>query len=1085
MSVQLEILPQNYQGFSTDFTPPPLEMITDGQLFGINYPGTTNPLVNNGLTGVHYSDVGAGTTWNSNFSLNWLNNVSNYMTFTYFYSLNPGSWASYRVDPNGQGGTGLIVLNNALNTNPYLQFKGNNTSADNIPNRFGVAYKFGYSLTPGTNYTYKIKIYGSNKGADENVYRIKAFHVPYSATVAGYGPFPNGFPFVGAGSSKFIDTVQSTVSAGDVLEGTFTAQNDTDVIWIEMALYYQDVIEIESISCIETGTEQAEILVGNGSVIADLYEDEDIPLTLSVDEFKNVAEKVQSYSKAFKLPSTKRNSQIFDNIFEITRTANGTNSFNPYIKTQCRLKEDGFVLFEGYLRMIDIIDKEGEISYNVNLYSEAVALADTLAEKTFNDLDFSELEHAYDFTQIKKSFDDNIGVDYLSPATSIFRNALTIKYPFCSWNHQFSAYVDTSGTNPANANFPVLENLQTAFRPFVNVKYLVNKIFDSSPFEYTSDFFSTPDFEKLYMDFNWGSDAAPLTNENTGTAIYQTMTAANGDFPSNIIAGDTENYATTSYTNFKFPNNNFPAAFGWDSTTNKFTIPAGLTNVNLIINTAARFVAKKDCNVTFRWIYNEGTATESISEETVNWGAGPISGAAVAFPILQGTQTGTTHPITGIFLHEGGDYSSAPTVTTDPSGNPAPNPTNITATLTGSEVTGMTINDSAVYFSFNNLDLKFNNKNNFGEFYRGFPLIGINAGDTVALQWKADVSNAVRQRDTGIQDHQFKSMSDMNSTLDATITYTGTVNNAVLQTLRGETEQWGFLKGLINMFNLITVPDKENPSNITIEPYNDIFIDNTDIVEHDWTDKVDVSQIKLTPLTDLNQKTLFKFVEDDDDFPFNNYKKQVSGFLYGSLLFDASGFTILGGETEEIEAEPFAATVCKPMMSQFPELIVPTIYAQNDEGTFEGFDNSPRILFNNGVKTLSQTEYLVPAQASVATEEWMSTFLQFSHLSDIQTIVNNPSQLGDTRDFHFGPCPLIGLGNSPVDTLYSNYWQPYFGELYNADTRIMSIKVNLSAADINTFNMFDKVFIKNRTFRVNKIDYKPGDLSTVEFILIP
>ena len=39
--------------------------------------------------------------------------------------------------------------------------------------------------------------------------------------------------------------------------------------------------------------------------------------------FKNVAEKVQSYSKAFNLPATKRNNQIFDNIFEITRTDNG------------------------------------------------------------------------------------------------------------------------------------------------------------------------------------------------------------------------------------------------------------------------------------------------------------------------------------------------------------------------------------------------------------------------------------------------------------------------------------------------------------------------------------------------------------------------------------------------------------------------------------------------------------------------------------------------------------------------------------------------------------------------------------------
>jgi hypothetical protein len=48
----------------------------------------------------------------------------------------------------------------------------------------------------------------------------------------------------------------------------------------------------------------------------------------------------------------------------------------------------------------------------------------------------------------------------------------------------------------------------------------------------------------------------------------------------------------------------------------------------------------------------------------------------------------------------------------------------------------------------------------------------------------------------------------------------------------------------------------------------------------------------------------------------------------------------------------------------------------------------------------------------------------------------------------------------------------------------MTLKVNLNASDINQFNFYDLVMIKNREYRVNKIDYKPNDLSTVEFILI-
>ena len=62
------------------------------------------------------------------------------------------------------------------------------------------------------------------------------------------------------------------------------------------------------------------------------------------------------------------------------------------------------LLFEGFLRMLDITDKEGEVSYNVNLYSEVIALADTLKDRTFADLDFSELEHDYDISNITLSW---------------------------------------------------------------------------------------------------------------------------------------------------------------------------------------------------------------------------------------------------------------------------------------------------------------------------------------------------------------------------------------------------------------------------------------------------------------------------------------------------------------------------------------------------------------------------------------------------------------------------------------------------------------------------------------------------------
>ena len=736
---------------------------------------------------------------------------------------------------------------------------------------------------------------------------------------------------------------------------TWTAQSTNDTVVIS---YYNSVaanIVISNISVAPQGVAPTNTYLDlqDGQVICDLYEDEDIPLSLSVDDFKNVAEKVQSYSKAFNLPATKRNNQIFDNIFEVTRTDTGLN-FNPYKKTKCILKQDGFLLFEGYLRMIDISDKEGEISYNVNLYSEVIAFADVLGERTFSDLDFTELTHAYNLTNIQATWGVT-GVTYLNSNTSGFRTAASVKYPFVDWSHQFT--VGGSGN-------PVLPNLESAFRPFINIKYLIDRIFAATDFTYESAFFNTADFEKLFMDFNWGSDNAPVVFNSSGE-----LTKAN-DF--SIAA---------TYTTLPFDEMDFPLVGGTALDAN-FGYSAGV------------FTAQEDGQVytfTYDMEFNRSWLSETLE---VEWFVNGVS-------VNPATTTSTPFSYSGSF-------------TTPP----------------------------------------------------------LAAGDTVLC--KAKSSLGLYELD-GV----LNPLGVTPELVTITTSVAQTTTDTLLGTLRGELGQWDFLKGLLTMFNLVTLPDEDNPSNINIEPYGDVFINNPDSVELDWTEKIDVSQMKLTPLTDLNKSTIFKFVEDEDDYAFMNYKNSVGGHLYGSKKYDASGFTILSGE-DEIVAEPFAATVVKPLMSQYPDFITPAVYSYNpQDDTSEGFENSPRIMFENGEKTLTSCTYYIPPQNGVGGSAFENQFLQFSHLTDIPTVAGS-------RDFHFGECQLVSPVGSPVNSnLFNLYWLPYYNELYNPDTRIMDLKVNLNPSDINTFKMYDTVFIKNRTFRVNKIDYKPNDLATVEFILIP
>ena len=286
----------------------------------------------------------------------------------------------------------------------------------------------------------------------------------------------------------------------------FTATSTTNTI----VIYSSVVSALSSVSIRQASQNPSGAInnLGTGQVICDLYEDEDIPLTLSVDDFKNVAEQVQSYSKAFNLPATKRNNQIFDNIFEVTRDTSGL-AFNPYVRTQCELKQDGFILFQGYLRLIDIQEKQGETSYNVNLYSEAIALADLLENRTFSDLDFSELTHQYTYTEIRNSWQGALALTNPLPTGTFAGTAgasttEVLRYPFVDWNHSFS-YDPSTG-------FPVLPNLESAFRPFISIKYIIQNIFAATPFSFTSTFFDTADFERLFMDFNWGNAQSPTVS---------------------------------------------------------------------------------------------------------------------------------------------------------------------------------------------------------------------------------------------------------------------------------------------------------------------------------------------------------------------------------------------------------------------------------------------------------------------------------------------------------------------------------------------------------------------------------------------
>ena len=89
--------------------------------------------------------------------------------------------------------------------------------------------------------------------------------------------------------NAFVSNLFTAATTTTTINHYFTASTPNDTIMIYYDNTTNDTISIQNVSVFPTGTTPPGYFVESGEVICDLYEDEDIPLSLSVDDFKNAA----------------------------------------------------------------------------------------------------------------------------------------------------------------------------------------------------------------------------------------------------------------------------------------------------------------------------------------------------------------------------------------------------------------------------------------------------------------------------------------------------------------------------------------------------------------------------------------------------------------------------------------------------------------------------------------------------------------------------------------------------------------------------------------------------------------------------
>jgi len=267
-------------------------------------------------------------------------------------------------------------------------------------------------------------------------------------------------------------------------------------------------------------------------------------------------------------------------------------------------------------------------------------------------------------------------------------------------------------------------------------------------------------------------------------------------------------------------------------------------------------------------------------------------------------------------------------------------------------------------------------------------------------------------------------------------------------------KQVDFIRSIIQMHNLVLVPDQTAPNKLTVEFMSAYLGSGADL---DWTGKLDVSKdVQIYPTTELQSRSLEWTYTDDADFLNTLYKEQGKR-TYGRQLFEDTGNDFAQGEGKVTLS--FAPTPCNEIPGS--NVVIPKFV--NQQGEF--INPKPRILYYAGT-ALGVKVYDFD---SVSVED--TEVILLSHYEVVDAEI-------DTNDLNFGmEVPQYSIVGTPYPTLYNRYWRTYIREIYGGlgtddlfdAPFIMEAFFNLSTKDICLTKFSDSIWIIDSWWRVLEI----------------
>lgn len=861
----------------------------------------------------------------------------------------------------------------------------------------------------------------------------------------------------------------------------------------------------------------------------DTYKEEPISLTYNVADVADISSRNAAFSKTIKLPETRNNRAIFDDISDLAIDS----TFNPNKRTKAYILVDTAIVFEGFLQLRKVfLDKSSDTAeYEVVIFADNDNFFTQLGDEFLTDLDFSELDHDWTADNIRNSWTQSWSGGYYYPLIDYGRN--WILGDINGWTTTYNTEVKTKDMFPAT-----------------NVRYILDKIFANTTYTYQSNFLDSDIFTALYIPYNREKIIRDINTSNNRLAVSRATIATYSatqsiGYPTAFSSqqvpggqGQTTQVANQVWGSQLFlgriPFNYEQAPYGdpdnlWNTTTYEYTAPSNVPNQRFSCNFDITFAYRQNSvNEYSRKLPNIGDygsyivfkrSRNPLTGVTVSGGSIiPVNGSTTPIPFLASTIPGIQYD--NSFRRVYGQISTD--LLDQPSGQ--------RRKLFPGEKVWMEVRYSATRTS---LAAAFPpaTPNGSGSVPAGTLLITFNTPNTFFNVLSEEVAP------------------------NETIQY----NNIIPPNVK----QKDFITSLIKMFNLYIEPSKVFNNVLLIEPRDDYYASGR---IKDWTQKLNIEQdIEEQILAETqNRQTTFKY-KDDKDFYNEAYKSESGGVSYGEYRYFMDNDFIKGEKKVELIFSP------TPIVNVVgsTQLIIPKIGKLNNN-VFSATDHNIRILtrfnsstnstwvygdyefmnggqwnaytvltsngFGNALHPFQVGDYIRVAQVDGgALKPMLQNYFKIVGIRDNKSIIINipfanvgsGAAVGGTvypvdgmlptyndndswqfEGVKYKAYPYLGHMNNPQNpsydinfgqttglyyqeetitnnNLFSVYWENYINELSDRTSRIIVASFYLNSFDIADFRFNDNIFINGQYYKVNKIvNYDPTREGLVKVELI-